>query len=265
MRDDEQRVAAGYDAVYAALPQSATFARIWREHALAADYPAGFEHISFLTLGEMRLMADALRLGAGATLLDLGCGMGGPGLWLAREAGARLIGIDLSTVALGHARARAENNGLAEVVDYRQGSFAESGLNASSADAAMSVDAWQYAPDKRAAFAEAARVLRPGGRLVIACFEFDESRVRGLPIFGTDPVSDYAPLLEAAGFAIDRYDETPGWRERVTAAYQGCIDARAVLAAEMGEPAANALLSEMMLTLQVQPYRRRVLFAATKR
>ena len=111
--DDERRVAAGYDIVYDAIPRSPTFARLWREHSLGPDYPEGFEHISFVTLPDLRDMAAALRLQPGSTLVDLACGMGGPGLWIARETGAQLIGIDVSEVALTHARARAEALGLA--------------------------------------------------------------------------------------------------------------------------------------------------------
>ena len=259
------RVASGYDAVYAALPKSPTFARIWREHALGADYPAGFEHISFLTLPEMRMMAAALQLDAKSVLVDVGCGMGGPGLWIARETGARLIGVDISTVALARSRERAVARGLADVGRFTSGTFARTGLDDASADGAMSVDALQYAPNKRAALREAARVLRPRGRLVFACFEFEPARVAGLPIFGDDPVADYGPLLDEVGFDVVSYAETPSWNERVTATYQAVVDARPVLTDEMGEVAANALIGEMSLTLQLQPYRRRVMVSAVRR
>ncbi|MEX2247789.1 MAG: methyltransferase domain-containing protein [Dehalococcoidia bacterium] len=261
----EARVAAGYDAVYEALPRSATFQLIWRAHALGEGYPEGFEHISFLTLAEMRRMAEELRLAAGASLVDLGCGMGGPGLWIARETGAGLTGIDLSGVAVEHARRRAEGRGLSAVARFATGSFAQTGLIAASADGAMSVDALQYAPDKRAALREAARVLRPGGRLVFACFELEPAVVAGLPVLGIDPVDDYGPLLEQAGFDVTSYEETAGWLERLTAAYQGLVDAKGALTEEMGEGACNALLGEVSLTLQLRPYRRRVFVSATRR
>jgi ubiquinone/menaquinone biosynthesis C-methylase UbiE len=256
-------VAAGYDLVYAALPRSETFRALWRAHASGEDFPDGFDHISFLTLPEMRDMTDALALAAGDTLVDLACGMGGPGLWVARESHATLVGIDVSTVALDAARKRAANVGVTDA-RFVQGSFAETGLEAGSADGAMSLDALQYAPDKRAAFTEIARVLRPGGKLVFAAFELAPERVTGLPVLGTDPVDDYGPLLEEAGFDVLRYEETPRWRERVTAAYQAIVDAKAALTAEMGEAAYNALAGEVTLTLQLQPYRRRVFVSARK-
>jgi len=51
-------------------------------------------------------------LAPGQTLVDLGCGRGGPGLWLAREAGALLIGVDFSPVAADQATHRAVLFGL---------------------------------------------------------------------------------------------------------------------------------------------------------
>ena len=262
---DESRVAAGYDAVYTGLPDSPTFRRIWRTHSLGSDYPEGFEHISFLTLSEMRSMAATLALGPGSTLVDLGCGMGGPGLWIASQARAHLVGIDLSDVALDHARDRARALVPPVEATFAQGSFSHTGLEAASADGAMSVDALQYAPDKRAALDEVARVLRPGARFAFVCFELEPERIAGLPVLGTDPVSDYAPLLAEAGFETESYETTAGWRERVTATYQALIEARPALAEEMGDAASVALLGEVALTLQLQPYRRRVMVCATRR
>src|SRR5438128_1799583 len=80
---DQEIVEAGYDAVYAASPRAGTLHRIWRDHVLGPEYPTGFEHISFLTAPELERMASELRLGAGTTLVDLGCGEEAPGCgWL---------------------------------------------------------------------------------------------------------------------------------------------------------------------------------------
>ena len=128
----------------------------------------------------------------------------------------------------------------------------------------MSEDALQYAPDKLAAMREAARILGPGGRFVFTVFELDEERVRGLPVLGTDPCGDYRPALEDAGFAIDAYEEAPGWPEPMSSAYRALLDGREALVAEMGEAAVNALSGELTMTLEVKPYRRRVLVVATK-
>jgi ubiquinone/menaquinone biosynthesis C-methylase UbiE len=264
MNENDERIAAGYDAVFGATPNSPTLARIWRAHALGADFPEGFEHISFVTLAELHAIATQLRLDATSTFVDLACGLGGPGLWVARKTGAHLTGIDLSPVAVVGARARAARLGLSDASSFSDGTFAATGLDDSTFDGAMSADALQYAPDKQAALNEAARILRPGGRLVFACFELDAERVTGLPVFGTDPVGDYRPLLERAGFDVSSYAETPDWRKRLTGAYQSIVDAKTSLTTEMGERAYSSLLVEVLLTLQARPYRSRVLVSATR-
>ena len=258
-------VSQGYDAVYTALPNAPTLRRIWREHVFGPGYPAGFEHISFVTLPELRRMAESLRLSPGAALVDLGAGMGGPGLWIARETNARLTGIDLSAVAVAHASARAADLSLADSARFATGSFAATGLPSESADAAMSIDALQYAPSKQQAFDEIARILRPGGRLVFAAFELVPERARDLPVLGVDPVDDFRPLLQAAGFSVTSYDETPSWQALLTTTYQALAAEQATLVQEMGQPAAFALLAEITLTLDRQPYRRHVVVVAEKR
>lgn len=254
----------GYSAVYEATPRSPTLRRLWHENAEGLDFPDEFGHISFVTLPQLQRFAGELRLEPGATLVDLGCGRGGPALWVARETGTRLIGVDFSPVAIEQARARAAEMGLGGRAEFVVGTFAETGLDSASADGATSEDALQYAPDKRAAFAEAARILRPGARLVFTAFELEPERVAGLPVFGVDPVDDFRPVLSAAGFAVDAYEQAPGWPEPLTATYSSLIAAGETLAEEMGQAAAAALLTELTLTLEQRPYRRRVFVVATR-
>ena len=210
-------------------------------------------------------MTSELKLSAGSALADLACGLGGPGLWISRECSATLRGIDASPVAVAGATARAAALGLSTRAAFATGTFAETGLEAASCDAAMSVDAVQYAPDKQAAFDECARILCAGGRLVFAAFELAPERVSGLPILGTDPVDDYRAALDHAGFDVTTYAETAGWSERVDRAYGAILDAKDTLTDEMGESAFAALSSEMAVTLQLRPYRRRVFASAAKR
>ncbi len=256
---------AGYNAVYAATPHSPTLRRLWHEHAEGLDFPEQFGHISLVTVPELRRIAAELRLSPGDTMVDLGCGMGGPALWVARETGAHLIGIDLSPVAVEQASARAAELGLSGQAQFAVGSFVDTGLETDSAQGAMSEDALQYAPDKRAAIVEAARILRPGGRLVFTAFELDPQRATGLPVLGADPVDDYCPLLTEAGFSVDVYEEVPGWPEPMTTTYSALLNESEALTQEMGEAAATALFTELSMTLQQQPYRRRVLAVATRR
>jgi SAM-dependent methyltransferase len=261
---DPSIIAQGYDAVYEAMPRSPTLLRIWKQHAAGDDYPDAFSHISFVTLGDLRRLADTLALSERSTFADVACGMGGPGLWIALETDARLVGVDFSRVAVSRARERAETLGLTARASFHPGSFADTGLETGSTDAAMTVDALQYAPDKAAALQEFARIILPGGRLAFFAFELDPGKVNGLPVISDDPVNDYRLLLEQAGFQVLTYEPTPHWHERLFAAYGAVIDAQQALRSEMGELATASMLSEMTITLERDIYSGRV-FAVAER
>ena len=233
-------------------------------NAYDGGFPEQFAHIGFLTVPEAQRLRELLQIRPGEALADLACGAGGPGLWMARESGASLIGIDPSAAGLAAARQRARDAGLAGRARFQHGTFEHTNLADGAAGAVMSIDAFQYAPDKRAAFAEFARIMGAGARAGIVCFEVDPATVAGLPVLGVDPVPDYRPLIAAAGLNIEAYEETPGWQERVYAAFSAIVDNTDTLIAEMGEQAAAAAVAEAMLTVQMKPYPRRIMAVASR-
>jgi SAM-dependent methyltransferase len=255
----------GYEAVYGALPRGETFSRIWRAKAYRGEFPIEFAHIGFLTLTEAQRLLELLAVPSDGVLVDVACGAGGPGLWAAQQTGARLIGVDPATAGLASARERAQRVGLDDRARFVHGTFEATGLPDESADAVMTIEAIQYAPEKPAAFGELFRILRPGCRLGIVCFEVDPAKVEESPVLGVDPHADYTPALEDAGFVVDAYEETPGWADRVYPTFQAVLDNANALHAEMGERAAAAATSEAMLTVATMPYPRRVLVVARRR
>jgi 2-polyprenyl-3-methyl-5-hydroxy-6-metoxy-1,4-benzoquinol methylase len=74
------------------------------------DYPVEADPRSYVTLSELHRIAFELRVGPGQSIVDLGCGHGGPGLWVARETGATLVGIDQSRRAIALAPERGANS-----------------------------------------------------------------------------------------------------------------------------------------------------------
>ena len=259
----EDPLASGYDVFYEAWGRSPTWRRIWREHVTGPDYPEEFAHISFLPLAQLRALAQGLNLAADQLLVDVACGAGGPGLWVAAQSGARLVGRDLSSVAVERAAECAEALGLSDRAEFARGSFEQTGLASVSADAVMTVDALQYAPDKTKALIEVARILRPGGRFAFVAFELDPSRVAGLPVWH-HPVDDYRPLLAQTGFDTVSYDQIPNWREQVTAGFGAVVAEQERLEAELGQAAATAAVLEASITLELQPYCGHVLAVATR-
>jgi Methyltransferase domain len=103
--------AAGFDATFSAVPASPGLRKVWQ--LAMPELPPEIEPFSFVSLGLLRHVARALNLAPGQTLVDLGCGRGGPGLWLARTANVSLTGVDFSPVAIEQATQRAALFGLA--------------------------------------------------------------------------------------------------------------------------------------------------------
>ncbi len=118
---------------------------------------------------------EALAARAGERGLDIGCGPGFLTCELAREVGGagRVVGMDTSEEMLEAARARAEREGLADRVDLVRGDAARLDFPDASFDFVAAVQVYLYVTDVAAALSEAARVLRPSGRVVIVDTDWD--------------------------------------------------------------------------------------------
>ena len=256
--DEGRDWSALFDQTFAQ-PESRVEERVWRE-VYGDEYLEGFGTHSYLSRTELDRFVEELCLSVSDLLADLGCGRGGPGLWVIAQTGARLVGIDISREALASAASRAASLGLGDRCSWDEGSFEATGLADASMDAIMSVDALLFAPDKEAAVREFARVLRPGGRLVMTTWDY-HSQPPGRP----PQVADHRLLLEAAGFEISAYEETVDWRERQLRTTDGLIAAVDEFAAEVGEDRdeLEAGLREMRATDESMIARRLVVAVRT--
>jgi arsenite methyltransferase len=121
---------------------------------------------SFAGVGNPHGLAPIPR---GATVLDVGCGAGTDLLLAARAVGAegRAIGVDMTPEMVSRATAGARACGL-DHVEVRAGDATRLPVDDQSIDVVISNGVLNLVPDKRDAFAEIRRVLRPGGRVQIA-------------------------------------------------------------------------------------------------
>ena len=212
---------------------------------------------SLLTWDGLGEVVEALQLHSGQMFLDLACGRGGYGLEIARRTGARMIGVDFSGVAVDLATGRAAARGMADVAEFRVGDLIATCLDEASVDAVVCVDALQFALPVSAAIDECLRVLRPGGRLAVTCWEALDGadarvpeRIRQL---------DLAVQLPAAGFVDVRVADRPGWRE---AELRMWLEAAAVEPA--GDPALESMRDEGTRVLATFDARRRVFATAVR-
>jgi SAM-dependent methyltransferase len=205
-------------------------------------------------------LLDAAAVGDGTRVLDVGCGTG-LALVLARERGAKVAGIDVTPGLLEIARRRLPGSDLREAdmeyLPFPDGAF----------DVVLGVNSFQFAGDPLRAFAEAARVTRPGGLVAASLFaapERSQSTVVHHAMSALSPPgkeSEHAPFvlsapgnlegaMEAAGLALrDAGEVGASWRyETMDDALHGLLcsagGARAIR--DAGEPAVRAVLSEAM-------------------
>lgn len=178
--------------------------------AMGDEYPTGLHTYSWVSRTELRHVADHVTSIGGQHVVDVGCGRGGPGLWVAKTTGARLTGLDIADSALAQARELTQS--IEVEAEFVQGTFEDTHLQDSVADLVMSFDSFLFTPDKGAAFVELGRILRPGGRLAITSWDYHHQPPKRPP-----QVDDHRPLAEAAGFAVLEYVETDDWRGRCVA------------------------------------------------
>jgi len=162
-----------------------------------------------------------LELQPGETVLDLGSGGGIDCFLAAKRVGpsGRVIGVDMTPEMLDRARRNAVAGGF-ENVEFRLGEVEHLPVADATVDAIISNCVINLVPDKRAAFAEAFRVLRPGGRLSVS----DIVLLGEVPVQIRDSVDacvaclsgailrdDYLALLGAVGFEDVRVTSSRGF------------------------------------------------------
>jgi ubiquinone/menaquinone biosynthesis C-methylase UbiE len=252
-----------WDAFYTEARVAEFRRRVYQE-AFGEEYPADAATDGYITRSELREMVEALQVSQGRKIADLGCGRGGPGQWIAGATGAALVGVDFSAVALEQARARARQRNLT-ACSYQSGSFQATGLDGASVDGAISIDVIWAIPDKRAGFAETARILKPGARFVFTDWERDLSPP-GYPA----PVNDHSPLLLDAGFEVERHKLWPRADSLRRAFYERMLARQGELMSDLDEKTAESNLREARAWLGLLDgvdylqHSRRVLVAARK-
>jgi SAM-dependent methyltransferase len=208
---DEPEVVDHYSAQYG------QFAADVHEQVRLAAFGEDVGQNSWLTVDELERFGSWLELGPSSVLLDVGCGSGGPALYLARRTGCEVVGAELyaEAVASGahlaleaglEAHARFVQADCSQPLPFEDGSF----------DAILCIDAINHLPDRRSVLTDWARLLRNGGRM---CFT-DPLTVTG--VLGSDeiatrtsigyglflPVGENERLLAAAGLSLVTVEDT---------------------------------------------------------
>ena len=189
---------------------------IGRSLALRLGYPEalldGVPYLALASFAGVGYHLDLADLRPGDSVLDLGSGSGTDVFAAGLVVGASgwVVGVDFTDAQLGVANSLARRHGVRNV-RFVKGTIDELPFEDGSFDVVMSNGVVNLSPVKQRVFAEAARVLRPGGRLAISDMvsetELKEATRRNAALWaaciaGAVPATAYLDALTAAGFEL---------------------------------------------------------------
>lgn len=204
------------------------YRELWGEHVHHGLWRTGRESPDAAVVALADHVADRARVAAGMSVVDIGCGYGGTARLMAAR-GATVTGVTITPEQAAYAR-RRDVAGTSP--HYVVADWLHSGLADRRFDAAIAIESTEHMSDKARCFAEAARVLRPGGRLVV-CAWLGRTEARGwerrwllepictegrLPGMGDE--RDYRALITDAGFVLEQAEDVS---EHVRRTWPLCI------------------------------------------
>ena len=206
---------------------------------------------SFMTAGEIRALAVQAGVGPGVTVLDLCCGVAGPGRFLTRELGCAYLGVDASASAVAIARERADDLPcrfeIAQIPPLPPGCF----------DIVLLLETLLAFEDKDALVRAIAAALRPGGRFAFtleAGPPLTAAERAAMPRADTvwlTPLDEMATCLERAGLVVTRQEDHSRVHRATARALAAAFAADAEdIAAQLGRPALDDLLAAHRLWIE---------------
>jgi len=223
--------------------QRAPFVQALERARVAAYAPGQFvEQESFMGAGEILALAHQAGVTPGDSVLDLCCGVAGPGRFITREFGCRYLGVDFSSSAIEIARARAGDLPcrfeVSRIPPIPPGPF----------DVVFLFETMLAFPEKDALLQEASRALTIGGRFAFTVEEglpLTESERERMPDADTvwlSPLEDVLTSLERAGLVV-RWQEDHSMSHRAVA--DSLIDAFEADAADIAARIGRRALDEL--------------------
>jgi ubiquinone/menaquinone biosynthesis C-methylase UbiE len=198
--------------------------------------------------GEVRTLAHQARIGPGVRVLDLCCGVAGPGRMITAESGCHYLGVDHSASALATARELAGNLPCrfeqAHLPPGPDGPF----------DVILLLETMLAFPDKKALVDEVARVLEPGGRFAFTVEEGppltqqERARMPGADTVWPIDLAELTGLLRGAGLTVIWRQECTSSHHATATALHRCYRAESVqIAGQIGTQAAADLITSHRL------------------
>lgn len=153
---------------------------LWHGKALGLHYGFWIKNVSNreeAIVKENEVLANYANIKAGSLVLDAGCGIGGSGIWLAEKREAQVIGLNLVNKQLTKGKELVGKKGLSQKVDFVEGDYQELPFKNDAFDVFWSLESIEHATDIDSLIREAFRVVKPGGKIVIAATFLGEKKI----------------------------------------------------------------------------------------
>jgi len=150
----------------------------WGEHLHHGYWNRGDESISRAQIQLIEQLAEHAHIPRGASILDIGCGLGGSAMWLARQLDCDVTGMTISPVQARMATAKAKDRGLSSNVRFEVSDANQWQPSSESFDAIWIMESSEHFEDKPLFFERCARALRPGGVLAMCAWLRRDSEPR---------------------------------------------------------------------------------------
>ncbi len=118
-------------------------------------------------LNKNQILYDTVGIKPTDKVLDAGCGIGGSSIWMARHHQNKVTGITVSAKQVSYARKHAKRHGVADLVEFEVSDYCQTPFEDESFDIIWGLESVCYAVNKGDFLAEAYRLLRKGGRIVV--------------------------------------------------------------------------------------------------
>jgi len=141
----------------------------WGEH-LHHGYWNGDETVPRAQIQLMERLAERAGISRGATVLDIGCGLGGSAFWLARNFDCQVTGITISPVQARMASKKAKARGLSDRVRFQLSDANQWEPQPETFDMVWIMESSEHFPDKKRFFERCASALKPGGVLAVCAW-----------------------------------------------------------------------------------------------
>ena len=119
-------------------------------------------------LNENKFLADILNISSGIKILDASCGIGGSSIWLTKNFDVSVMGITLSKKQLEKANLLAKKHDVQERVEFQLQNFLDTKFPNNYFDIVWAIESVCHAEDKKEFLNEAYRILKPGGKIIVA-------------------------------------------------------------------------------------------------